>query len=68
MVLLRLLQPNCGRHANEMQMQNLYLSCDEESNNIITSNWGFSRFGECPQFVHLMTDFGPFSFCCSYKS
>jgi len=28
-VLLSLLQPNSGCHANEMQMQNLYSSCDE---------------------------------------
>ena len=34
-VLLRSLELNCGHHANEMQMKNLYSSCDDESNNIV---------------------------------
>ena len=38
-VLLHSPQPNCGHHANEMQMQNLYSSHDEEYNDIIISNW-----------------------------
>ena len=40
-----------------MQMQNLYSSCDEECNNII-SNWGCLRFAVSPPFTHHATGFG----------
>ena len=58
-VLLSLMQPIGGCHANEMQMKNLYSSCAEESNNIVSSNWGRPRFAVCPQYVRVMTCFGP---------
>ena len=53
--MLHLLQPNSGRHANEMQMQNLYSSCDKGSNNIVI---GMSQFAARPQHVRPMTGFG----------
>jgi len=42
-------------------MQNLYSPCDEESNNIVSSNWGLPQFVLHPQCVRPMTGFGPHS-------
>jgi len=58
-VLLHLLQPNSGCQANDMQMQNLYSPCDEESNNTVISNWGHPQFAVHPQYLHLVTGFRP---------
>jgi len=58
-VLLSWLQTKGRRHANEMQMQNIYSSCADESNNIVLSNWGRPRFAVRPWYVRLMTSSVP---------
>jgi len=42
-------------------MHSLYSPCDEDSSNIIISNWGRPRFALSSQFEHLMTGFGSHS-------